>query len=110
VATAELNPVDEPNWKPPEEPQSLARPRSPEVSLRDPSVAKTSLAAGRVRVACSSGEAEIWIDGAFMGSAPIYAPLPAGRHEIQAKREGRDAKTDIELEAGATRTVDVCRP
>ncbi len=108
-APAPLNPVLEPNWAPPSEPRSLTRPRSAEASLRDPGLARTSLRAGRVRVSCRGADAEIWIDGAYMGAAPIATPLPAGRHSVIAVRDGREWTAELELEAGASESIDPCK-
>lgn len=108
-APAALNPVQEPNWAPPSEPRSLVRPKLAERSLRDPGVAATSLRSARLRVACSAAAAEIWIDGAFLGAAPIYTPLPAGLHVVTAKGREREWTAEIELEAGDGKTIDPCR-
>ena len=69
----------------------------------------TSLRTGRLRVTCSRGEAQIWIGGAFLGPAPIDAPLPAGRHVVVARGEGFEHTVKLELEAGDSRTIDACR-
>ena len=104
------NPASDPNWQPPSEPQASSRPRNPDASLRDPGVAKTTLRSGRVRVECGLGAAQIWIDGAFLGFAPLDAPLPAGRHSVVAKvkKDQSDLETSFELEAGQTVRIDAC--
>jgi hypothetical protein len=104
------NPAPDPAWQPPSEPPASSRPRNPEASLRDPGVAKTSLRSGRVRVECGLGAAEVWIDGAFLGSAPLDAPLPAGRHAVVAKskKDGNELETPFELDAGQTLKIDAC--
>ena len=108
-APAALNPVQEPNWAPPSEPRSLSRPRPVEASLRDPSVAKTSLRSGRLRIECSAADAEVWIDGAYMGPAPISTPLPAGRHTVLAKRGAREWSVELDLKSGRSVKVDPCK-
>jgi hypothetical protein len=109
TATAELNPVDEPNWAPPQEPQTLARPRSAEPSLRDPGVAKTTLRSGTLRVECTGRGAEIWVDEAFLGFAPVETPVLAGRHTVKARKAGLESAGEVELKAGERLTVDLCR-
>jgi hypothetical protein len=61
-------------------------------------------------VECGLGAAEVWIDGAFLGSAPLDAPLPAGRHAVVAKskKDGNELETPFELDAGQTLKIDAC--
>ncbi|MEZ5396211.1 MAG: PEGA domain-containing protein [Bryobacterales bacterium] len=107
-AAVEPNAVEPPNWSPPEEPAALVRPRAVEPSLRNPAPAKTSLRAGRLRVTCSRGDAQIWIGGAFLGAAPIDTPLPAGRHVVVARGDGFEHTAKLEIEAGETLKIDAC--
>jgi hypothetical protein len=108
TTTAELNPVDEPNWTPPSEPRTLRSPVMPEPSLRNPQTAKTGLRAGRLRIECKGSSADVWIDGAYYGAAPLETPLMAGKHAVVTKQDGRERTTRVELEAGDTETVDGC--
>ena len=34
------------------------------------------------------GDAEVWIDGEFRGTAPVTLHLPAGKHEVVFRLEG----------------------
>ena len=106
---APLNPVQEPNWAPPAEPRSLSRPRPVKASLREPGLARTSLKAGRLRITCGAADAEIWLDGAFMGAAPIDTPLPAGTHTVVARRGRGEWTAELELQAGESETIDPCK-
>ena len=40
---------------------------------------------GRLQVASSVGDAEVYIDGKYVGNAPSTVPLPAGDHTIEVK-------------------------
>jgi S1-C subfamily serine protease len=42
---------------------------------------------GRLQVVSSVGDAEVYIDGKFVGNAPSTVPLPAGDHTVEVKAE-----------------------
>jgi hypothetical protein len=40
---------------------------------------------GRLQIASSVGDAEVYIDGKFVGNAPSTVPLSAGDHTVEVK-------------------------
>jgi len=42
---------------------------------------------GRLQVVSSVGDAEVYLDGKFLGNAPSTVPLPAGDHTVEVKVE-----------------------
>ena len=100
----------EPRWEPPSLAPSTARGRDASRSMHDPGPAKTSLRTGVVDLRCSAGVRDIYIDGAFIGRAPVSIPLPAGRHELQAFTKGqKPIQSEFRIEAGDTLQIEACR-
>ncbi len=109
--TAEGMPSPEPVWAPAQIEPSLAEPSPAKTSKRAPGPARTSLRTGLALLTCSRGAAEIFIDGAGMGEAPVRTPLIAGRHRLEARAEGKTVgATEIDVDAGDSPEIDVCAP
>jgi len=101
----------EPRWEPPAVARPLVQGREARRSLHDPGPAKTSLRSGVVHLSCSTGVRDIWLDGAFMGQAPLAVPLPAARHELRAVAKGRrPIRSEFRIDAGDTLRLDACKP
>lgn len=49
----------------------------------------------------------VWIDGVWMGRAPVKARLPKGRHVVKAGRELPTATRIVRLEAGTRREIEI---
>jgi serine/threonine protein kinase len=49
----------------------------------------------------------VWIDGVWMGRAPVQARLPKGRHVVKAGRELPTATRIVRLEAGTRREIEI---
>lgn len=49
----------------------------------------------------------VWIDGVWMGRAPVKAKLSEGRHVIKAGRELPSATRTVRLESGARKEVEI---
>lgn len=99
-------------WEPQEEPAALAGSSNARRSLRDPGPARTDLRTGMLDVECSrTAEVRVFVDGVYLGRAPLRAPLVAGRHELTLAKAGEEEPHAIEtrIEAGATATVEACR-
>ncbi len=101
----------EPHWEPPTVAPSAAQRRGSKRSADDPGPAKTSLRTGVVELRCSAGARDVYIDGWFMGKAPLTVPLPAGRHELQAFVKGlKPIQKAFVIEAGDTLQLEACGP
>jgi hypothetical protein len=61
---------------------------------------------GRLQIASSVGDAEIYVDGKFVGNAPSTIPLPAGDHTIEVKAaQFSDWKRTISVTDGSDLNV-----
>ena len=99
----------EARFDPPPPPDTATAPRNPEPSARGPRPAQTSLQTGEVRLSCSAGAAQLWLDGAVLGPAPATAPLSAGRHQARAVRSGvAPLEREFRIAAGQRLDLDVC--
>jgi serine/threonine protein kinase len=49
----------------------------------------------------------VWIDGVWMGRAPVKARLPKGRHVVKAGRDLPTTTRIVRLEAGARREIEI---
>jgi hypothetical protein len=49
----------------------------------------------------------VWIDGAWMGRAPVKARLSKGRHTIKAGRELPSQTRVVKVEAGAREEIEI---
>jgi hypothetical protein len=49
----------------------------------------------------------VWIDGVWMGRAPVEARLPKGRHVIKAGRELPATTRIVRLGAGVRKEVEI---
>ncbi len=49
----------------------------------------------------------VWIDGVWMGRAPVKARLPRGRHVVKVGRELPSQTRVVRLEAGARRELEI---
>lgn len=111
--TTVYEPLETPEitWTPNEEPAARAGADPARKSLRDPGPARTDLRVGLLRIECSrTAEARIFVDGVYLGRAPLEAPLVAGRHELTIALEGEEPQAvETRIEAGATKTVEACR-
>jgi hypothetical protein len=52
----------------------------------------------------------VWIDGAFMGRAPVKARLSRGRHVVKAGRELPSQTRVVRVEAGARKELEIKLP
>jgi hypothetical protein len=97
-----LEPQTEPRWEPPElTTPSSGRPSQSNSPGIEP--AQTSLRTGRVTVQCSSREAVVIIDGAYMGNCPLTTLLVAGPHTLTVRQPGSAEQVrEVQIEAGKT--------
>ncbi|MEX2300035.1 MAG: PEGA domain-containing protein [Bryobacterales bacterium] len=97
-----LEPQTEPRWEPPElTTPSSGRPSQSTSPGIEP--AQTSLQTGRVTVQCSSREAVVIIDGAYMGNCPLTTLLVAGPHTLTVRQPGSAEQVrEVQVEAGKT--------
>lgn len=60
-----------------------------------------------VRIQGEPADAEVFVNGASRGKAPVSVSLPASRHKLDVRREGYDSfSTDLVLAPGIARTID----
>jgi hypothetical protein len=53
---------------------------------------------GEVAITCDVGDAEVYVDGKFMGQTPSTLQLASGTHHIEVKSEGRrEWERDLEV-------------
>jgi hypothetical protein len=66
------------------------------------------LRTGHLTVECASRQAEILIDGAYLGACPVTTLLIAGPHTVNIQQAGKAEQVrDIEIEAGKTLRLHV---
>jgi hypothetical protein len=88
---------------PPSPPQPPLPPPTP--PIMPPSAAATDGSA-EVTITSEPPLAEIWVDGRFVGSAPVKLPLTPGAHAIEARRSGfANWKRDLSVTAGVPARV-----
>lgn len=61
---------------------------------------------GRVRVTVSPW-GNVWIDGRFMGRAPLLVPLAEGSHRIQAGFEAPMLERTVRVHASRTSSIEL---
>ena len=62
---------------------------------------------GFLRVRAEQGEVRVFVDGNFIGNAPLEYDLPPGAHSIKASKPGfRDFMRSVTAEAGAEIEID----
>jgi hypothetical protein len=49
----------------------------------------------------------VWIDGVWMGRAPVKARVSKGRHVVEVGRELPSKKRVVKVEAGARRDLEI---
>jgi len=49
----------------------------------------------------------VWIDGTWMGRAPVKARLPKGKHVVEVGREFPSQTRVVRIEAGARKELEV---
>lgn len=63
--------------------------------------------AGFLRVRTSQTDVRVFVDGNFIGNAPVEFDLPPGRHSIKISKPGfRDMLRNVEAEAGSEIAID----
>jgi len=68
----------------------------------EPSTGTTPPSAGNIKIVSVPAEAEVYVDGAFVGNAPSQLTLPAGKHQIVVKASGFDDWTrELDILPGA---------
>lgn len=104
-------PTPKVTWTPAEEPAARAGTRQARRALRDPGPAETDLRSGLLELECpGSAEARVFVDGVYLGRAPLRAPLVAGRHEIVVRKDGAQAEAhEAHVAAGETVVLKACR-
>jgi hypothetical protein len=76
-------------------------------AVQDAGIAAT----GRLSVTSDPAGAEVVVDGASRGAAPLEIELPYGRHVVRLQRFGRQPRAAfVEVAAGATATVTETLP
>jgi hypothetical protein len=102
-----LEPQTPPKWEPPQTPAPTAG-KASERRLSGVAPAHTSLRTGHLTVECASRQAEILIDGAYLGACPVTTLLIAGPHTVNIQQAGKAEQVrDIEIEAGKTLRLHV---
>jgi hypothetical protein len=77
---------------------------------RDPSEDPMAAGSGRLKLSVRPGDASVYIDGAFRGSAREAASLqlPPGRHRVEVVRPGfRTVERDVEITPGESTEITV---
>src|SRR6185437_14419373 len=52
---------------------------------------------GEVAITCDVDDAEVYVDGKFVGQTPSKLQLASGIHHIDVKSEGREWERDLEV-------------
>jgi hypothetical protein len=71
--------------------------------------ARSERARGTLIARCAS-PAEVWIDGTLLGETFLSVEVPAGRHRLVLRQNGREDRRTITVRRGAATSVGDCFP